>query len=82
MGSTLEMVLTIIGLSFWILFPIGMFLSVSHVDKNTDQVIQLDKLKHYSEPEPEKVDSYRKYSAGHFDWHHPIIYFKRWLHQP
>ncbi len=82
MGSTLEMVLTIIGLSFWILFPIGMFLSVSHVDKNTDQVIRLDKLKHYSETEPPKVDSYRKYSARHFDWHHPILYFKRWLHQP
>lgn len=84
MGSTIEMVLTIIGLSFWILFPIGMFLSVSHVDKNTDQVIQLDKLKHYSEngPKPKRVDSYRKYSARHFDWHHPIINFKRWLHQP
>ncbi len=80
MGSTVEMVLTIIGLSFWILFPIGMFLSVSHVDKNTDQVIQLDKLKHYSEPE--KVDSYKRYSVQHFDWHHPILYFKRWLHQP
>ncbi|MCM2351233.1 MAG: hypothetical protein NDI69_14525 [Bacteriovoracaceae bacterium] len=81
MGSTLEMVLTIIGLSFWLLFPIGMFLSVSRIDKNTDQVVRLDKLRQYSEAQ-EPVDKYRHYDAGHFDWHHPILHFKRWLHEP
>lgn len=47
---TLDMILTIVVLSFWFLFPIGIFLSVSHVDKNTDQLIQLDHLRHESEP--------------------------------
>ena len=37
MGSTIEVILTIIGLSFWLLFPIGMFLSVSHIDKAGDK---------------------------------------------
>ncbi len=62
---TLDMILTIVVLSFWFLFPIGMFLSVSHVDKNTDQIIRLDKLRHDSvEDKPEvrvaKKDSPRK----------------------
>lgn len=43
-----DMILTIIVLSFWFLFPIGMFLSVSHVDKNTDQVVRLGHLRHDS----------------------------------
>jgi hypothetical protein len=34
---TLDVILTIVVLSFWFLFPIGMFLSVSDADKNTDQ---------------------------------------------
>lgn len=50
-SHTLDMILTIVVLSFWILFPVGMFLSMSHVDKNTDQVIRLDHLRHDSEPE-------------------------------
>jgi hypothetical protein len=40
--------LTIIVLACWIIFPVGMFLSVSHVDKNTDQLIRLEKLRHQS----------------------------------
>lgn len=50
-SHTLDMILTVVVLSFWVLFPIGMFLSVSHVDKNTDQVIRLDQLRHDSTPE-------------------------------
>lgn len=45
---SLDMILTVVVLSFWFLFPIGMFLSVSHVDKNTDQIIRLDHLRHDS----------------------------------
>lgn len=44
-----DMILTIIVLSFWVLFPVGIFLSVSHVDKNTDQVLRLNHLRHRSE---------------------------------
>lgn len=79
MGSTIEVILTIIAMSFWILFPIGMFISVSHVDKNTDQVVRLGHLRHQpkAEMKPDKP-IYRP----HFDWHHPILYFRRWLHQP
>lgn len=51
---TLDMILTVVVLSFWFLFPIGMFLSVAHVDKNTHQVIDLDKLRHDSE-EPQVI---------------------------
>lgn len=53
-----EMILTIVVLSFWFLFPIGMFLSVSHVDKNTDQIIQLGHHRHWSSdiPGEEKVE--------------------------
>lgn len=43
---TLDMILTVVVLGFWFLFPIGMFLSVSHVDKNTDQLIRLEHLRH------------------------------------
>lgn len=55
MGDPLEMILTIIVLSFWFLFPIGIFISVSHVDKNTDQVVRLGHLRHYSDEEDEKI---------------------------
>lgn len=80
MGSTIEVILTIIAMSFWILFPIGMFLSVSHVDKNTDQIVRLDHLRH--EPvEPVRTERMPEYKQR-FDWHHPIINFRRWLHQP
>lgn len=76
MSSTIEVVLTIIAMSFWILFPIGMFLSVSHVDKNTDQIVRLEHLRH----EPvESEGSRRPVYQSHFDWHHPIIYFRQWL---
>lgn len=53
-SHTLDMILTVVVLSFWFLFPIGMFLSVSHVDKNTDQIIRLDHLRHDGQ-EPEVV---------------------------
>jgi len=52
MTSPLEMILTTIVLSFWFLFPIGMFISVSHVDKNMDQFVRLGHLEHDSMEEP------------------------------
>ena len=36
----LEIFLTFVVLSFWFLFPIGMFLAVSHLDKLRDANIQ------------------------------------------
>lgn len=78
-GNIVEVVLTIIGMSFWILFPIGMFLSVSRVDKNTDQIIRLEHLEHHTVEE--KVRPAPVYEKQHFDWHHPIINFRRWLHE-
>jgi hypothetical protein len=77
MGSTIEVVLTIIGLSFWILFPIGMFLSVSRVDKNTDQVVRLHQEEHREESE-EALPSQSPFRPVPFDWHHPIIFFRQW----
>ena len=82
MGSTIEVVLTIIGISFWILFPVGMFLSMSHVDKNTDQIIRLEHLRHHPVEETGKQFEKRDEEPFHpvpFDWHHPVIYFRQWL---
>jgi Cu2+-containing amine oxidase len=83
MASTMEVVLTIVALSFWFLFPIGMFLSVSRVDKNTDQVIRLEQ--HEIHPvadesnEKQKVPEKKKVKAEPIDWHHPLLHFRRWL---
>lgn len=74
MGSTLEIILTIIAMSFWILFPIGMFLAVGRLDKNTDQVVRLEPMRHKAE-----LDLRGKPIVRHFDWHHPVIYFRNWL---
>ena len=84
MGSTIEVILTIIAMSFWILFPIGMFLSVSHVDKNTDQVVRLENLRHepVDEVNVKPVQTAQPVYRPHFDWHHPILYFRNWLQQP
>jgi|GEM_PF-3028640 len=81
-SSTFEVVLTIFLMSFWFLFPIGMFLSVSRVDKNTDQIVRLEHHEHYPEEEttPTEVEETQKvFRPVPFDWHHPIIYFRRWL---
>lgn len=73
----IEMILTIIALSFWILFPIGMFISVSKLDKNTDQVVRLEHLRHDPvEPQDSKRPAF---TPVRFDWHHPIRYFRLWL---
>lgn len=75
-----DIILTIVVLSFWFLFPIGMFLSVSHVDKNTDQIVRLNDHRHSSEPEPYfERKTVKKYRPVPFDWHHPISYFRHWL---
>lgn len=81
MGNTIEVVLTIIGLSFWILFPIGMFLSVSHIDKNTDQLIRLEELRHKSVDSQKPYNDKREevYQPIPFDWHHPVHFFRQWL---
>lgn len=49
-----DAILVISLLSLWILFPVGLFMSVSHVDKNTDQIIRLEKLRHMPEDIPVK----------------------------
>jgi hypothetical protein len=77
MGSTIEIILTIIAMSFWILFPIGMFISVGKLDKNTDQVVRLDHLRHDSVELKNKPRE--QFHPVQFDWHHPILYFRRWL---
>ena len=72
---SLDMILTIVVLSFWFLFPIGIFLSVAHVDKNTDQIVRLDKLRHASaESVPEVKDAktdIRKKRPGDFNRRRP-----------
>ncbi len=78
MGSTIEVVLTILGLSFWILFPIGMFLSVSRLDKNTDQLVRLNQEEQLAQAE-EAITSRPPFQPVPFDWHHPIIFFRQWL---
>lgn len=77
MGNTLEILFVVIAMSFWVLFPIGIFLSVSKLDKNTDQVIRLEHLRH--EPVESERDARGRVIVRHFDWHHPVIYFRNWL---
>ena len=45
-------------LALWFVFPLGMFLSFSHVDKNTDQIIHLKNIGHHSvnEIEPQELN--------------------------
>lgn len=52
-----EVYFTIGALCLWFLFPMGVFLSVARLDKNTDQIARLEKLRHVSLPieEPPKV---------------------------
>ncbi len=70
MGSPLDIALTIVVLSFWLLFPIAMFLSMSHMDKNTDQIVGLDHLRHHpaAMPAPIKIHKpvWRPYVAVYF----------------
>ena len=35
----LQMILTTIVLSFWFLFPVGMFLAISYMDNHSDQFV-------------------------------------------
>lgn len=73
MEVSLEVILTIVALSFWFLFPIGMFLSVSQLDKNTEALV--------ASKTQEKVKPVLKQQKRSFDWHHPIFYFRRWLNE-
>jgi hypothetical protein len=66
-------------MSFWFLFPLGMFISVSKLDKNTDQVVRLE---HHETGPLEEKNGQRTQPAFEpvpFDWHHPIVFFRRWL---
>lgn len=57
--------LIVIGvLALWVIFPVAMIISMSHVDKDTDQDIQLDHLRHYSE-EPTNPKKYFKAYGKH-----------------
>lgn len=78
MVSPLDVILTVVVLSFWFLFPIGMFLSVSHVDKNTDQIIRLGHLEHDSAPVRRSVRIPVQHSRR--PAFRPIFNFRRWLH--
>lgn len=79
MGNTIEIILTIIGLSFWFLFPVGIFLSVSKLDKNTDQVIRLNHPKLEQAENEGQYPDIPPYHPKPFDWHHPVMYFRNWL---
>ncbi len=75
-----DIILTIVVLSFWFLFPIGMFISVSHVDKNTDQLVRLEEHRHYAEADPEfERQPGGRFRPVPFDWHHPLNYFRQWM---
>ena len=76
----IDIILTIVVLSFWFLFPVGMFLSVSHVDKNTDQIVRLGDHRHYAKESPDfREKKVKRYRPVPFDWHHPVSYFRQWL---
>lgn len=82
MPGAFDVILTVVVLSFWFLFPLGMFLSVSHVDKNTDQIVRLEHHRHYAEEPTEfKRPVVKEYKPIPFDWHHPFAYFRRWIQQ-
>lgn len=53
---TADLFIVIPVLALWLVFPLGMFLSFSHVDKNTDQIIHFNKIRHESvnEVEPQE----------------------------
>lgn len=73
MADTLEIILVVFLLSFWLLFPIGMFLSVGRIDKNTDEI------ERFEEEHETLKNNEEDFKPVPFDWHHPVIYFKRWL---
>ncbi|GEM_PF-4756854 len=50
--TSLDVFITVGLLSLWVLFPIGLFLSVSRLDNDTDQV---DHIEH-GDPVEEKVE--------------------------
>jgi hypothetical protein len=66
-----DAILVISLLSLWVIFPIGLFLSFSHVDKNTDQIIRLEKLRHM--PEEKKESFVRTYPQWAGTIHHTRV---------
>ncbi len=78
MRSTIEVGFTILGLSFWILFPIGMFLSVSRFDKDTGEV-RRPSLEGPGGPAVKPVPPRPPLRPMPFNWHHPISFLRQWL---
>ena len=56
MGNDWETFLTVGWLALWFLFPLGLFMSVSRLDKNSDQIIRLEP---YEEEQVEDVEEPR-----------------------
>jgi hypothetical protein len=77
MGSPLEIFFVILGMSLWILFPIGMFISIGHLDKNTDQFVQLD---HLRERSLEEIPKMKKASRKHSWRPHMPAFMRRLRH--
>jgi hypothetical protein len=84
-SDTFEVILTITALSFWILFPLGMFISVSHVDKNTDQIIRFNSHRHFATHEYEESEPTFKLKRpepnyhGKNYWLHAHFISRRWI---
>ncbi len=70
MHSPLEIILTVVVLGFWFLFPIGMFIAIFRLDKNSDQLVQLGRYKQFRllerpnhlDLEPKRGSSWRPYA--------------------
>jgi hypothetical protein len=78
MASPLEIFFVILGMSLWILFPIGMFLSVAHLDKNSDQLVRLDHLRNGSIEEERTL--IKKVSPKHSWRPHMPAFMRRLRH--
>ena len=41
MGSPIEITFVIIAMSLWFIFPVGLFITMNHIDRSMDGVVQL-----------------------------------------
>ena len=69
--TTLEKIFAIIGMSLWVLFPIAMFLSVSHLDKIKGQVGKIDQIRRRSR----RFNAFPQWDMRH----HFHLNFRNWL---
>jgi hypothetical protein len=80
MASPFEIILTIIVLSFWFVFPLGMFLSVSHVDKNTDQIVRLGAHRHFPDSAADRPSRDKKTQKFEVKSQSKVhVAFRRWV---